>query len=665
MAKRTDDAFDIDLKDKTQLVGQWCQDIEDAFTMRESMVGDGGQIDLNNTYYEQGSLGPRPYPGAADLTSYLITVNVDAMRARMLQTVMKSEPFCIVDGWGDAAKNAPFVESFHEWKVREEGLEGELAKVIHGGLLEDCFILEVRPRIETRRITEETDVALQTNEQGGVIFGTDGKPLIHMDGEDPRPAQENQPSARVKRTYTKTKSLGPEYDPISMKDFVYLPGHAKNQRAVYGYAYRCWKRVPQLQEDAADGIYDEDAVNSLGTSSDRETDTVPASVDGVAAQYEAAVEKELFQLSINADLDEDGREEWYLATLHLPTRTLLRLKLDTFVMKVGRPRCVPFVFYPRHDSVYGYSFVSKFFTLAEEHTTIRNVIADKSAMSANAPLTVLQSSAWNPDTQPFGVGRSITVRDHNEIKQMVVSDVNQSLIYQQQDVLQANERLSGLSDVAAVGSGNRQSKTLGQDQLVASASAVRVEEAIGHLRSAIEHVMELRHAIWLEALDADPKGLDAPQDVVNRLQVSGNDLEGGKFTKSLLQGRFRFKPYGSVDTADNGMRMQYFNQGFQTLGNILQMFPGAQAIVNDPDVVGRIIEEWGRAYKIRDIGVFQKALQKALQMGTALPQAGGMTPGDPMHAPPPGAAPGPPQGAPPDVLQMLQQLTGGATNGPH
>jgi hypothetical protein len=255
-------------------------------------------------------------------------------------------------------------------------------------LLEDAYIIEVSERIETRRIVEELDAALQLHpETNGPIFA-DGQPQLQTgpDGE-PVQAQDGQPSAKIKRDYTKTKRFGPQYDAISMKDFVFLPGHAKNQQQVFGYAYRTFARVPDLQEKATDGIYDKNAVDDSARIETGTNSAIPPTVDTSRPRTpKRRVEVELMQVSLKRDLDDDGREEWYVLTVHLPTLTCLRCKLDTFVMRVGIPRCVPLVLYPRRNSVYGYSYAYRpLLTSAEEHTSLRNMKADRGALSTNAP----------------------------------------------------------------------------------------------------------------------------------------------------------------------------------------------------------------------------------------------------------------------------------------
>lgn len=648
MPKPKSSAFDVKMtvEERNTLAHDLCLEITGALDARQATIGDGGTIDLLDWGYEQGRTAPsdRPFPGAADLTSYFITENVDAMRARILKTIFGVEPFCVVDGWGvDAAKTAQ-VEAFHEWQVYEEGLPEVLSVVAHGALLEDCFILEVRERIETRRHVEEVDVMLQTTEDGAPIF-TDGHAAIQMDEDgEPVPAEPGKASARVKRNYTKTRRLGPEYDAISMKDFVFLPGHAKSNRQVWGYAKRCWLRTPELKERADDGVYDTDAVEAMGTQSDRHDSGNSPAAD-VAAQQGPSVEKELFEVSLKRDLDNDLREEWYVATVSLKHKCLLRLKLDTLVMKVGKPRCVPFVLCPRRDSIYGYSYAEKLVTLWEEHTALRNMKADRSALATNAPIKRLQGSIWDPDTQPFGVGNVIDVRDMGEVEAMAINDVPPSVIEQERALIAAKERVGGLSDMA-VGVQAGQSRTLGENQMVQAGSAVRVEELVDHFRSAISVVMELRHAIWEEALDADKKGLQAPLSVSNRM---GEDFSG-TFTADMLKGHFRFKPYGSVETANTQGQLQSFNGWLELLMKFGQINPLVGQVLQNPDVIKALMEEGARVYKVRNSQVFLKALMPQPQ--AMLPAAGGMDAG--------GGQAQPMGGQPPDIASLMAMLGGGA-----
>ncbi len=645
--------FDINLSDteREDLANDLCREVSDAFNARASIIKDGGQIDLSDWFYEQGRSDPndRPFPGAADLTSYFITETVDAMQARLMKAVFSTRPFCFVEGWGQSAAKAPFVEKFHDWQVRKGDLKDELDKTLHGALIEDCYILEVSEKIETRRVTDTIDAALHLNEQGVPVM-MDGKPHVKQgpDGE-PIPANPGEPSAKIERSMVKTKRLGPQYDPISMKDFVFLPGHAKSAKQTWGHSYRVWSLIGDLQEKVKDGIYDKAAVELLGDTSDREDAATPLSVDMVASQEGPSVEKELFQVGLKRDLDGDGRAEWYIATISLRHRVLLRLKKDTFAERVGRSRCVPFVLFPRRDSVYGYSFgFNKLITLAEEHTSLRNMKADRSALATNAPIQQISGGLWDYNAQPIGIGQVVTVRSHDELKPMLIPDVPNSVVEQERDLHVAKERVGGLSDSAS-GVLSAERRTLGENKLAAGGSAVRVDVVIGRLQRAIAVVMQLSNEIWIDTLSAqDSKGIDAPPSVTAALQRSGLDFDG-KFTADQLKGDFQFEPYGSDDTADPQRRKADFDGGFMALAKLGQVFPSIGAIMQAPEAGNAVVEQWGRAYNVKDMGPFEKPLK-----APALPPtSAGMGPA-PMGGAAPGGAPsGAPSGLPPALAALM------------
>jgi hypothetical protein len=665
MAKRTKpSAFDLKMtaEERNELATELCREIDNAISARAAVIADGGQIDLADWFYEQGRSQPedRPFPGAADLTSYFITENVDAFRSRLTEAVFGVRPFCFVEGWGQDAAKAPFVEEFTDWQARESDLKLALANTVHGALIEDAYILEVSEQTETMKRTETVEnVALQTNPDGSPSF-VDGHAQFQLDdqGEPVIATDPNQPAATVERTYTKTKRLGPKYEPISMKEFVFLPGHAKSQKHVWGYAYRFHKRISEVQEMADDGIYDAEAVKLIGESSDRVESMAQSAVADVAAQEGPSVEKEFYQVSLKRDLDEDGREEWYIATLSLRYRVLLRLKLDKFAMKVGRSRCVPFVLFPRRNSVYGYSYAyNKMLTLAEEHTALRNMIADRSALATNAPLMQMEGGLWDADAQPMGLGRVITVRGPNEITPLQIPDVTPSIMEQVSMVHQAKERVGGLAD-SAVGILSVDKRTLGENKLAAGGSAVRVKEVISHLHMAIAQVMKLSHAIWVETLESDPNGLEAPGSVAQALSDRGADFSG-KFTVEMLKGTFAFIPYGSDDNADPAVRKQNFDSGMMALANLAKVVPGLQVVFQNQDVAKAILEQWLRAYDVKDRQPFLGAFTAA----PAMP-AGAGSPMGPAPAGVPGALPPGGGGEAANLQALLAPLTGQSIAGP-
>lgn len=232
---------------------------------------------------------------------------------------------------------------------------------------------------------------------------------------------------------------------------------------------------------------------------------------------------------------------------------------------------------------------------------------------------------------------------------MIIPDVPNSVIEMENSLHQAKERVGGLSD-AFVGLLSRQARTLGENKLAAGGSAVRVDEVVGHLHRAIRQVLQLSLAIWVETLEADPKGVAAPQSVAQSLATRGMELQDGKFTAQQLKGDFQFEPYGSDETADPDRQLSNFNNSLMALANLAKVFPGLGAIFQSPDAAKAVLEQWARVYDVRDRQPFMGAFNQAPPMPQGIGPGAPAPMGPPQGGPPvgaPGAAPMPPGAAPP------------------
>ena len=157
MAKKPRSPFDVKLSEeqRTELTAWLCEEVQGAEDARAAMLP---QIRYWHTLYEQGrtrSAQTMPWPDAADLTSPLATMYVDALHARAMRTIF-TEPVCVVEGWGPSADRAPYVEAFHEWKQEEERLQLVIDKVLLNSWIDPAGILEVSEATETR--TTQTTV---------------------------------------------------------------------------------------------------------------------------------------------------------------------------------------------------------------------------------------------------------------------------------------------------------------------------------------------------------------------------------------------------------------------------------------------------------------------------------------------------------------------------
>ena len=670
MAKTPRDPFEIRLSDEQHkhLAIFLCDELQAGLDARATQEVD---VDYWHQLYEQARTrrGRKSgWPDAADLTSYLACEKVDALHARIMRTIW-TEPVWNVEGWGANADKAPFVEEFHQWKAEEERLQSVLDRLVLQSLIEPRGLLEVSEGTEWRTTRKTIQAAIQTDPMtGGPVFGATGEPELARDDHDQlREASGDELAAETVIDSRERIRTGPVYRLLPYRDSVILPGHARDKDDIWAYGKRFWRRLSDLRLKADKGMYDPAAIEKMGTGTEKESDPALArSQQGVHPSDRGQSEKELWELLILIDLDDVFQwtnttrppkalrgPRWYLTTLHLPSQQLLRIQHDD----LERSRCVPVILFPRVDrATEGFSFVGhKLITTIEEHTAVRNMRADRSALVNNAPIKRLVGALWDPYEQPWGPGQTIDVRDMNEVQAMTVPDVTSQLVQWEQNTERTAERLAGINDIAS-GQVASENRTLGEIQMATEQSFVRMDLIVRRFQEALEDLAQIRHAIWTRTLADQPDGEEAPQALLQNLEGRGVSIDQylpeKKVTAGLLAGAYRFKPHGSVETADpNRLRMD-FVASMQALPALLQAFPMLVAMFQTPQAARAMGRQFLRVFRMPNqqafLGTAAQDFEKMqqLQMMPMLQQMLQSMGGGAPAAPPPGAPLLPPGSAP-------------------
>jgi hypothetical protein len=619
-------------------------ELEEAMQSRVDLIGDNQKIDKWHIAYEGGNEAitrNTPWPGAANLHSWIGTEKVDVVRARTVKAIFV-DPIWVVEGWGISEAQVSQVEKFHQWQAEGERLQTVLSKVVHLGLVEGTGVLEVAERSVPRTIREDRTVKVMTNQEGAVVLDEKSEPLpvrdergqlVDADPSDPsaRPVVES----RVVRVRT-----GPQYRVISLKNFLVLPGHAADRTEVWGYAKRFHRRLKELQDLETAGVYQN--IDQLGTGTDREQTTALTHQNmTIPQQGEGSVEKEIYELLVLMDLKDVGVEQWYVVTLHLKTRTILRIQVDD----LGQARYLMFTPFPRPHSVYGYSLIgNKLRTIIAEHTAWRNMISDRSHLVINAPLKRRINAIWKPSIQPWGPGAVMDVRDSGDVEAFSIPDVPSSAIHREGTVLSASERVSGLTDSAS-GVHPQQDRTLGEVQTVTSSSLVRIDEIIHNLQEPMEELFDVRHEIWRRTLRT--QGSDSiPTSLQAALESRGAKLPAEGFDPAILDGTFRGKPHGSVESADPGSMRNNFNTFLTAIQQMTQSVPAFSAMLSDVGVVKAIFTEAMRLYNWENKSAITDALAKFEEMVRNAPPPQPGAPQDPNNPQAQAEPTLPPQGGP-------------------
>jgi hypothetical protein len=575
------------------------------------------QLDYWHRIYEQDRtrlFTNRPKPDGADLTSPLGAQYVDSLHARTMQTIFGVEPICVVEGWAESVQKAPFVEEFHQWAAEDGRLQSYMDRAIHNGWIDSEGILEVYEEIDYRPIRRTIWAQIETVPdefgQPRSVFDEDDEPVYVTDEkgkyvEIPAP-QPGMPmpagAAEVEIDEYQPVRVGPGYSVVDFADFWCLPGHAREKRDIWGYAKRFYRRYSYLQTKVKDGIYGKEACAAIGDENEREQTLDDSRRDTTVARQDGhTAEKELYEVAFLRDLDGKG-ERWWVATVHIGHQQLLRLKYDDLGTQIGFGRFVRFVPFPRKNSIGGLSVIGhQLITLIEEHTAIRNMRADRSALAASAPIKVQQGALYDPEEMPFGAGSVIYCRDMNEVQQMEIVDVPVSVNQWEQTVLDAAERTMGITDIAS-GVTAQEDRTLGERQMQQGYSEVRVNLPVKRLQEATEDLYQINHVIWKRVMAAQGE-MPLPQSAMAGIEARGVDvnmLPGGKMTAELLEGKFKFKPRGSVETADNGRLRSDFVQLLQTLAPMFQVNPMVAAQWQTPEAARALNEQVVKLFRFAD-----------------------------------------------------------------
>lgn len=679
MAKKPRDPFEFKLSDSQykEVALFLCDELQRGLDARATQEVE---VDYWHQLYEQARTRQgrnAPWPDAADLTSYLPSEKVDSLQARLVRTVLGVDPIWSVEGWGESADRAPFVEELHQWKAEEGGLQSAIDKLALISLIEPRGLLEIYEGTEVRVTRKRVMARLETDPvTGGFIYDEDMEPRMVMgpDGKYVEPKM-GEPAAEVVVDERERVRTGPVERIIPYRDSVILPGHARDKEDIWGYGKRLWRRYAQLQRMAEAGVYDRDAVEKMAFVHDKMPDPAlqRSQMDVAPTDSPAMAEKELWELLVLLDLNAflkarnekpvKGQEyngaRWYLVTLHLDTQQMLRIQHDD----LERSRFVPVILFPRPDRVTeGFSFVGhKLITTTEEHTAWRNMAADRAAMVVQSPIKRQVGALWDPYEQPWGPKAVIDVRDMNELEPMQVPDFTAPVLQHIQMMERTAERLAGINDIAS-GQITQESRTLGEVQMATANSEVRMDLIVRRFQEAMEEIAQIRHAILKRTIAETPDGIEPPQSLMNHLESRGVDvlsfMPDRKVTAAMLEGAFRFKPRGSVETADPQKQRIEFVQMLQTLPALLQAFPMLAMMFQTPQAARAMGREFLRLFRVENQQAFlgspaqdfaQSQMLGQNVMMPGVPQMGMMPPQMGMGGPPMGGMGMPPPQPPPGV----------------
>ena len=144
-----------------------------------------------------------------------------------------------------------------------------------------------------------------------------------------------------------------------------------------------------------------------------------------------------------------------------------------------------------------------------------------------------------------------------------------------------------------------------------------------------------------------------PGEILLAMMERGIQIEDKTLNADVLDGVFRGKPHGSVESADFTKMRTDFAQMMTALTQMAQAVPALGMHLNNPVVIRSIVSQIARVYRWPD-----RANLVATFSGTPMPPPGMPSPG----MPGPGGPPRMPPGMPPGVLPPSAPMAGAPPN---
>ena len=621
------------------------------------------------------------WKGSADLCSPLTHIYCSNHYIRLNQQIVKPDPpFSVIANRAEVQPYAPAIEEAL-WACLQEARWEEIADQVHSELpvVGNCLLRVTYEQkwVRSPRFHYEDwdpdhyEAVINTGgSQLDALFGaigTDeyGLPKIGLHWED------------------QLQHSGVVFKVVPFEDMIILPASCRDPEEAFGIGERLMIRGQELALGAKNGRYFPEAVSEILSKhsepqpwdrSDRLSvqgitpDVAgPALGGGTDATDPLYKEYLCYELCWQMDTDDDGQLEWVIVTLHAASQKILRLQFLPY--EHGRPYYCMFRYQCRARELFGMSVAEKLASMQDAATAILNQIIDHADLMLNLHGNFFYdgTSGFDPDKNPIQLGRPIRVDTNVDGIKMIDVGALPAEHYQAYQLIKDQADLVTASSNPSLGKTTDASKTLGEVQIVASASNMNFEEVAANVARTWAKVWD--QARWLNAQFGDNGEVRYRVTATpsHRIVAGGGEqpvppggVQFGAIPAELLMADVDLVPAGLKTMADVQSRIQQAT----ILQNTLMIHPLTaqntealkigldyfmQAIMAPPrERIMASVEQW----------LQQQALQAQMQaeMAAATGALGGMMPPQGQGALPPGQAPAQqgPRGNPAQVPQAPQ-----------
>lgn len=424
--------------------------------------------------------GPQPWTGAARMRAPLTAIACRSHSTKLNGLLVQANPpFRIIPKGQEAANYSRVIESFLTSKLQECRWE-EAAREAHECLPVDgnCLVgvfYERRMGYRPLPYVEHDETVTEGLLMQGLDFGEAMQAGIDTD---------DRGQAKLTLDYEEfVEYEGVELRVVPQERMVVLPASATRPEDLWALGERLTVRGSDLKQGVKEKRYLKGAVKRLlkfGSDAPRtEEDDDYEYQSGVDAEYDEPFdgdddfkEFEIIELYLKADLNRDGKHEWYCVAFHEGTGEVIRCQHSPF--EDGKCPWVMFRYIRRPGRLFWQSVAERNAVAQASASHALNTFHNLSDIltGSGSSFFYTSRSGIKPQTWTWAPGVPKQVDNLNEKEPMVFPQLGQAIANQ----LEGYAAMKGISDLLTsssnpvVGKESEGDKTLGEVRLVANSA---------------------------------------------------------------------------------------------------------------------------------------------------------------------------------------------------
>lgn len=524
--------------------------------------------------------GPQIWPGAARMRAPLTAIACRSHSTKLNGLLVQANPpFRVIPKGAEAANYSRVIESFLANKLQECRWE-EAAREVHECLPVDgnCLVgvfYERRMGYKPLPYVEHDEAVTEELLASGLDFGEAMQAGVQTDARG---------QAKLSLDYEEF----PEYEGVELRvvpqeRMIVLPASATRPEDLWAMGERLTVRGSDLKQGVKEKRYLKSAVDKLlKAGSDApmsEEDDDYEDQSGVEVEFDTPFEGdddfkefEIIELALKADLNKDGKHEWYIVAFHEATGEIIRCQHSPF--EDGKCPWVMFRYIRRPGRLFWQSVAERNAVAQASATHCLNTFHNLSDILAGSGSSFFYTSraGIKPQTWTWTPGVPKLIDSLTDVQPMVFPQLAQAIANQ----LEGYAAMKGISDLLTsssnpvVGKESEGDKTLGEVRLVANSAmenfldyavspALCWREVMERILSrfvqysegeSVPYQVEARSGAAGEVWDVGPEGEPMAQP------VEAGQQGFGKVPKAILSLPVNIAPAGLNGYADAETRIR-------------------------------------------------------------------------------------------------------------